>query len=464
MKTVLVIDNDELIREFLKDLLIQNGYRVVTAGDGLVALDILTDLVPEVIFLDLVMPGIDGKKICKIVRSKHRFDKTAIVIVSGFLAEMEMDFGSLGVQETIVKGPFDKMAKNIQVVLKELKTPRPAHVAREAKGVKELLPRKATRELLSITRHFELILEKMSEGILELAADQRIVYANESALALIGHPEEDLLGSHFVDLFSGEDRRRVEEVLRFTPNGPQKISENAPLPLNEHHVTLNAVPIEGQTHTIIIILNNVSERRRAEAQLQQSMVDLKKALLGTIQALALTVERRDPYTAGHQQRVKAIATAIAEQMELDEDAIEGLQMAALIHDIGKIAIPAGILSKPTRLDETEFRLLKTHPQVAHSILSPIYFPWPLAEIVLQHHERMDGSGYPRGLRGEEILMEARILAVADVVEAMGSHRPYRPSLGIDAALEEVRQNKGILYDERVADTCLFLFKEKDFSF
>ena len=217
-------------------------------------------------------------------------------------------------------------------------------------------------------------------------------------------------------------------------------------------------------HTIIIILNNVSERRRAEAQLQQSMVDLKKALLGTIQALALTVERRDPYTAGHQQRVKAIATAIAEQMELDEDAIEGLQMAALIHDIGKIAIPAGILSKPTRLDETEFRLLKTHPQVAHSILNPIYFPWPLAEIVLQHHERMDGSGYPRGLRGEEILMEARILAVADVVEAMGSHRPYRPSLGMDEALEEIRKNRGILYDERVADTCLFLFKEKGFSY
>jgi HD-GYP domain-containing protein (c-di-GMP phosphodiesterase class II) len=194
------------------------------------------------------------------------------------------------------------------------------------------------------------------------------------------------------------------------------------------------------------------------------MADLKMALIGTIQALALTVERRDPYTAGHQQRVNTISAAIGEQMGLDDDTMEGLQMAALIHDIGKIAIPAGILSKPTRLDETEFNLLKTHPKVAYSILSSIYFPWPLAEIVLQHHERMDGSGYPRGLKGEEILLEARILAVADVVEAMGSHRPYRPSLGIDAALEEIRKNKGTRYDERVADTCLFLFKEKGFSF
>ncbi|MDZ7697908.1 MAG: HD domain-containing phosphohydrolase [Deltaproteobacteria bacterium] len=464
MKTVLVIDNDELIREFMKDLLTQDGYEVVTAADGLRALDVLTNLVPDFIFLDLVMPGIDGKKLCHIIRNKRRFDKTAIVIVSGYLAEMETDFDTFGIQGTVVKGPFDQMAKNIQVVLKELKTPRTTHVARETKGMEEIFPRKATRELLSITRHFELILGKMSEGILELTADRRVVYANESALDLIGNPEEDLLGSHFEDLFSGEDRRRVEEVLRSVSQGPQNISEAEPLLLKEYYISLSAVPINGQTHTIIIILNNVSERRRAELQLQESMADLKKALFGTIQALALTVERRDPYTAGHQQRVQAIATAIAEEMELDEDAIEGLQMAAFIHDIGKIAIPAGILSKPTRLDETEFRLLKTHPQVAHSILSSIYFPWPLAEIVLQHHERMDGSGYPRGLRGEEILMEARILAVADVVEAMGSHRPYRPSLGIDAALEEIRKNRGILYDERVADTCLFLFKEKGFSF
>jgi len=464
MKTVLVIDNDEFIREFMKDLLSQDGYEVVTAKDGLAALDILTNLVPDFIFLDLVMPGIDGEKLCKIIRSKKRFDRTAIIIVSGYLAEMETDFDAFGIEGTVVKGPFDQMAKNIHVALKELETKTSAHVSREAKGMEEIFPRKATRELLFITRHFELILGTMSEGILELTSDRRIVYANESALKLIGDSEEDLLGSHFEKLFKGEDKKRVEQVLRSVSEGPQDISETDPLLLNEHYVTLSATPIDGQTHTTIIILNNVSDRKRAEIQLQKSMTDLKKALLGTIQALALTVERRDPYTAGHQQRVKTIASAIAEQMELDDDRIEGLQMAALIHDIGKIAIPAGILSKPTRLDETEFNLLKTHPQVAHGILSRIYFPWPIAEIVLQHHERMNGSGYPKGLKGEEILIEARILAVADTVEAMASHRPYRPALGIDAALEEIRQNRGTLYDERVADTCLFLFKEKDFSF
>jgi putative nucleotidyltransferase with HDIG domain len=175
------------------------------------------------------------------------------------------------------------------------------------------------------------------------------------------------------------------------------------------------------------------------------------------------LEIRDPYTFGHQRRVTHLATAIAKEMALSPDQIEGIAVAGNLHDIGKINVPSEILNKPGKLSDIEFALIKSHPQAGYEIVKDIEFPWPVAEVLLQHHERMNGSGYPRGLAGGDILLEARIMAVADVVEAMASHRPYRPTLGIDKALEEIVQNKGILYDPDVVDACLKLFKEKGFN-
>ena len=176
------------------------------------------------------------------------------------------------------------------------------------------------------------------------------------------------------------------------------------------------------------------------------------------------VESRDRYTAGHQKRVSEIACAIAEEMDLDIDSINAIRMAAIIHDIGKIYVPAEILSKPVRLDTLELNMIKTHSEVGYNILKNIEFTYPIAEIVYQHHERMDGSGYPRGLSGKEILLPARIIAVADVVEAMSSHRPYRPSLGMDAALNEIASYNETLYDRDVVDACLKLFRDNKFMF
>ena len=170
------------------------------------------------------------------------------------------------------------------------------------------------------------------------------------------------------------------------------------------------------------------------------------------------------YTAGHQQRVSQLTTAIAKELNLSQDMVEGIRVASLIHDIGKISIPTEILSKTTTLSDIEFNLIKVHSQVGHDILKAIDFSYPVAQIVLQHHEKIDGSGYPDNLKGNEILLEAKIICVADVVEAISSYRPYRPALGIDAALKEISKNKGILYDPEVGNACLKLFKKKNFNF
>jgi putative nucleotidyltransferase with HDIG domain len=204
---------------------------------------------------------------------------------------------------------------------------------------------------------------------------------------------------------------------------------------------------------------------RVRAEREEDARKLERALEDTIQAIATTIEARDPYTAGHQRRVAQLAAAIAREMGLPEDRVTGVLRGAEIHDIGKIYIPSEILSRPGRLSSTEFNLIKIHPQVGYDIIKEIDFPWPVASMILQHHERLDGSGYPNGLcGGDQIILEAKILAVADVVDAMISHRPYRAALGVEAALGEIVRHRGILYDEDVVDICVRLFRDNKFEF
>jgi len=197
-------------------------------------------------------------------------------------------------------------------------------------------------------------------------------------------------------------------------------------------------------------ITNRIYQHNLEQKVEERTTQLKETLDGVIQAMALTIEFRDPYTAGHQKRVADIAVAIAKEMDIPKDQLECIRVAGKIHDLGKISVPAEILSKPGRLNENEFSIIKTHPTIGYDIIASIEFPWPIAQVILQHHEKIDGSGYPQGLAGADILLEARIICVADVVEAMASHRPYRPALGIEEALNEISNNKGIHYDTHVA--------------
>ena len=209
---------------------------------------------------------------------------------------------------------------------------------------------------------------------------------------------------------------------------------------------------------------NVRERKRAEKELRESLMKLRTAMESIVEALVLAIEKKDPYTSGHQKRVATIAGAVAKEMGLPQDQIDGVRMSSMIHDIGKNALPGQILSKPTKLTKLEMEMIKEHPQIGYDILKGIDFPWPVAQMVLQHHERIDGSGYPQGLLGDEIYLGAKILGVADVVEAMASHRPYRASLGFDRAMDEISENSGVLYDTEVADAGLRLLREKGFEF
>jgi len=221
---------------------------------------------------------------------------------------------------------------------------------------------------------------------------------------------------------------------------------------------------EGRLTGYLGVSRDITERREVSRRLEQSLQKLERTLDGTIQAIARTVECRDSHTADHQRRVAQLACAIAEEMGFTSEQVEVVQVAGLLHDIGKLSLPQELLNKPGKLTGTEFQLIKTHSQTGYDILKPVEFPWPIADIVVQHHERMNGSGYPSGIKEDKLLIEARILGVADVVEAMNSYRPYRAPLGMDKALEQISRNSGILYDPRVVDACVRLVTEKGFKF
>ena len=210
-------------------------------------------------------------------------------------------------------------------------------------------------------------------------------------------------------------------------------------------------------------VQDITERKRAEEQLKKSLQQTKKVLEEVVWTLSSIVEKRDPYTAGHQRRVADLACAIAGELNLPEVQIEGIRVAGVLHDIGKINVPAEILSKTGRLSEAEFNIIKTHAQVGKEILESIDFPWPVAQVAHQHHERLNGTGYPQGLSDGKIILEAKIMAVADVVEAMASHRPYRPALGVEKALEEISSQRGLLYDPQAVDACRELFDKKGYK-
>jgi PAS domain S-box-containing protein len=327
----------------------------------------------------------------------------------------------------------------------------------------------AEEKLRKSEEEFRSLAESMPQIVWVTRKDGWNIYFNQQWVDYTGLTLEQSYGHGWNIPFHPDDQQRAMSAWENATKNNGIYSLECRLRRADgvyHWWLVRGVPLLDETGEIIKwfgTCTDIDGIKNAEKQLQDTLDNLKRAVNTTIQVMVSAVEVRDPYTSGHQARSADLALAIAGEMGLPPEKVEGIRMAGSIHDIGKISIPAEILSKPTKLSEIEFSLIKEHARKGYEMLKDVESPWPLAEIVHQHHERMDGSGYPRKLKGEEICMEARILTVADVVEAMASHRPYRPGLGIDAALNEIEKNRGTLYDKTVADACLRLFREKGFK-
>jgi PAS domain S-box-containing protein/putative nucleotidyltransferase with HDIG domain len=284
---------------------------------------------------------------------------------------------------------------------------------------------------------------------------------------LLGFEPEEIIGKHLVDLIAIKEVERTSRIFKKLIDSRKPFSDFETIcQARDGRVLViekNGVPVfsdSGEFMGYRGIARDISERKSALEALKKSRDELHTSLEETVKSLAMAAEKRDPYTAGHQMRVDMLACAIAKELGLPEKQLEGLHFAALLHDIGKISLPSEYLAKPARLSAQERAIIRCHTEVGYDILKNIPFPWPVAEIVYQHHEHLDGSGYPRGLTDKELLLEAKILTVADVVEAMSSHRPYRPSLGLDTAQDEIRSGRGVLYHAESVDACLRLIAEK----
>jgi PAS domain S-box-containing protein/putative nucleotidyltransferase with HDIG domain len=333
------------------------------------------------------------------------------------------------------------------------------------------------RAVFDSEERYPLIAERAADAVWTVDMNMRPTYINPSFALLLGYSVQEAMAKPMQEICTPASFQLATELLKeeLSTRGDEQRdpARSRTLDLELAHKNGSLVPVEvkctllrdaqGRVE-ILAIGRDVSERKHALEEARQSAERLLGAMEHAIQAMAMVVEMRDPHTAGHEQRATQLACAIANEIGLSKEQIYGLRLAGLIHDIGKVRVPAEILMNPDGLSEPEFMMIRAHPRLGYEVLRTIDFDWPVAQIVLQHHERMNGSGYPSGLSGEDIIMEARILGVADVVDAMASHRPYRAALGINKALAEISQNRGVLYDSRVADACLTLFRDKKFKF
>jgi len=516
-KRILIVEDNLIQAEQLKGLLQKHGYWVTAAANGEEGLAALYEHKPDLIISDIVMPVMDGYEMCQAIRHDEDLKDIPFMLLTA-LSNTEDVIRSLkaGVDYHLVK-PYREthllsqvesaLEKPIQQQSREPAQKLEVHFAGERhvlvsdpqqilslllstyenavqqnqrlvgtqrelqklneKLQQEIFERKQAEEETRRLKDFnEDIVQNMTEGIAIEDAEGRIIFINSAAANLLGYSPEELLGQHWTVIIppdqhpsvqAANERRLSGEADRYELQFIRKDGARVP-------VLVSGRPRveEGRFAGTLAAFTDITRHKQVEEELQHSIERLRRTFDETVNALVTAIQVRDPYTANQQRRVSQLATAIAKEMGLPDEQIEGIRVAAAVYDIGKINVPIEFLIDIDGLTELEYGVIKAHPQVGYDILKTVDFPWPVAEIVLQHHERLDGSGYPQGLSGDEIMLEARILAVADVVSAMASHQPYRAARSIDEALEEVSRNRGALYDPGAVGACLKLFKQKGF--
>ena len=448
-KQILIVEDERIEAEDIKMSLQRLGYSVSgTAFSGNEAIKKAEEMLPDLVLMDIVLKGeMDGTEAASAISS--RLDIPVVYLTA------HAD------KKTLARA---KITEPFGYILKPFED-KDLHTTIEM----ALHNHKIGNMLKESEERYRSLVENAHDAIYVIIKNG-FKYANPAFENLTGWKKEELCSKefNFWSIVHPDDKKLIKEKKEAWKEGnvmPGSYEFRIMTKEREERlVEANAVNIgkKGEAKEMGI-LRDVTECKKAEEELKKSLERYQKTFEETINALVSALERRDPYTAGHQKRVASLSYAIAREMDLPKEQVEGVRMAGLIHDVGKIQIPTEILIKPAHLSEIEFIMIKMHPQIGYEIVKTIKFPYPVSMIILQHHERMDGSGYPCGLSDENILLEAKILAVADIVEAMSSHRPYRPALGIGAALEEIYKHKGHLYDPWPVNACIKLFNEKRFK-
>ena len=443
---ILIVDDDRDFRENLSGILRDEGYAPVTAATGKEALKRALEDEFAVALIDLRLEDMSGLDVMKGI--KECSPMTEGIFVTGYASRTSaMDAVNLAAYGYVEK-PFDvgQLLATIRMAIEK---------------------RRLGKALRESEERYRTLFEGSRDAIYITSGDNQFVEFNQASLDLFGYTRAEFMKMKPGEIYLNPgDLRKLKEEIRnkeYVKDYEVKLCKSDGEEMTCQITSTGRLANDGSIREYQTIVRDVTEKNLNQRRLQETLEMLRRNLNGVIQCVALVIEKKDPYTAGHQRRVTDLARTIAQDMGLTKGQRDAIRMAGSIHDIGKISIPAEILSKPGRLTETEFSLLKIHPRIGYDILKEIEWPYPIAEIVLQHHERMDGSGYPQCLSGEEIMMEARVLGVADVVEAMASNRPYRPALGIEKALEGISKNRDALYDPDVVDACLRVFKEKGFE-
>lgn len=452
---VLLIENDpedaRLIQEMLKEAG-ENWFHLtwvstLSAGMEHLAADNL-----ELVLLDLNLP--DSRGLETFIRAYNQAPQVPYVVLTGLTNdELASRAVQAGAQDFLVKW---EMTSSLLV--------RSMRYALERK--------RAEAALHKSEQDFRMLVTNIPAVVFQGYVDGSVDFFDDKVETLTGYAKGDFDARRlkWTNLMVKEDLRGAKKVfIEALKSGTPYVREYRVKNKHEKviwiqersHIICSAPRKVDSVHGVFF---DITTHKAAEEELSHSFEKLKQILSSTIRALGTAVEIRDPYTAGHQQRVAQLACAISQEMGFSPHEIQGMRVMGYVHDIGKIAVPAEILSKPGILSEYELSLIRSHCEIGFEILKEIEFPWPVALAVMQHHENLDGTGYPFGLEGPDIIPEARILAVADVVEAMASHRPYRPALGIDHALEEIQKNRGVLYDPEVVEACITVFTKRGFHF
>lgn len=406
----------------------------------------------DVVLSDFHLPQFDASEALATLRESG-LDIPFIVISGVIKEEAAIELMRSGAHDYLMKNNLSRLAPAVERELAEARD-RQEH-------------RRAEAALRESEKLFRNVIDQNIAAIFMIDGG-RFVFANPRACEILGYAPGELDGREVLQIIAEADRADIAVMMRNVLSGEVESVERD---FRGLHKDGSLVDIGARATRALLdnrplilgVAQDIGERKKAQENIQHYVGRLEKAMMGTVKAVSAMVELRDPYTSGHERRVGELAAALGAEMGLTGETIAGLRMTGYVHDIGKISVPAEILSKPGRLTEMEFEIIKCHARSGYDILKSVEFPWPLPDVILQHHERMDGSGYPQHLKGDEIILEARIMAVADVVESMASHRPYRPALGIENALKEIENNCGRYYDPAVAETCLRLFREKGYA-